>query len=119
MKYCVYCGAELDDNDSFCGKCGQPTSNGGAANPSNAVVPTNASSEPSTLATIAKVFMIITTVCSGFFIIPLCWMLPMTLSYCKKIKNGEKISIGFGICVLLFVSLVSGICILVDNNNDW
>ena len=63
MKYCVYCGAELDDNDSFCGKCGQPTSNGGAANPSNSVVTTNVSNEPSTLATIAKVFMIITTFC--------------------------------------------------------
>ena len=44
MKYCVYCGAELDDNDSFCGKCGHPPSLGGAANPSYTVVPTNASS---------------------------------------------------------------------------
>lgn len=23
MKYCTYCGNQLDDNDAFCAKCGR------------------------------------------------------------------------------------------------
>ena len=59
--------------------------------------------------------MIIATVISGFAIIPLCWCIPMTVYYSKRIKTGEPIDIGFKICTLLFVSTLSGILMLVDD----
>ena len=114
MKYCVHCGAEMNDNDAFCGKCGTPVESSSNAQPSNAVVATT--SRDSSISTVAKVFMILSTIFLGFFIIPLCWTVPMTISYCRKVKNNEPVSVAFGICVLLFVNVISGICILVDND---
>lgn len=49
-------------------------------------------------------------------IAPLLWMIPMTASYGKKIARGEKVSVGFKICTLLFVNLLSGILMLCDKN---
>ena len=68
------------------------------------------------LATAAKVFMIIGTVVMGLtlWLIPLAWCIPMTVSYFKKIANGEPISTGFKVCTLLFVNVVSGILMLCD-----
>ena len=40
----------------------------------------------------------------------------MTVSYCKKIKTGEPISVGFKICSLLFVSTIAGIIMLIDKD---
>lgn len=114
MRYCSHCGAELGDNDIFCGKCGAQVD---YANPSNEVLAT-ASREltPTGLQTAAKVFMILSTIFMGFFIIPLIWCIPMTFSYCNKIKRGEKVGTGFAICALLFVNVLAGIFMLVDNN---
>ncbi len=54
-------------------------------------------------------------------LIPLCWILPMTLLYNKAAKNGKKVSLAFEICTLLFVNTFAGILMLVDsysqNNN--
>lgn len=73
--------------------------------------------QPSGLSVAAKVFMIISTVVYGLYIIPLAWCLPMTISYSKKIKNGEPVSTGFKVCTLLFVNLIADILMLCDNNN--
>ena len=111
MKYCTKCGNELMDEAVICPKCGcatgyqQPTNNDGQKT-------------PSTLKTVAKIFMIIGTVAMGLslFLIPLAWCIPMTVSYCNKVKKGEPISTGFKICSLLFVSLVAGILMLCDQD---
>lgn len=68
------------------------------------------------LATAAKVFMIIGTVVMGLtlWLIPLAWCIPMTVSYFKKIANGEPISTGFKVCTLLFVNVIGGILMLCD-----
>ena len=105
MKYCTKCGNELVDEAVVCTKCGCATN-------SNSIY-----DEKSKLYTVAKVFMIIGTVFSAFFyLIPLAWCIPMTISYTNKIKNGEKVSTGFKVCCLLFVSFIGGIIMLCDNN---
>lgn len=68
----------------------------------------------STLMTVTKVFLIIGCVINGIcgLLIPLAWCIPMTVIICKKFKNHEPIGMGLKICTLLFVSLISGICLL-------
>ena len=85
--------------------------------PQQGYVPQPAPQETSGLATAAKIFMIISTVIMGLYLIPLAWCLPMTISYNKKIKNNQPIGIGFKICCLLFVSVPAGIFMLCDKNN--
>lgn len=48
---------------------------------------------------------------------PLLWMIPMTVSYGKKIAHGEKVSVGFKICTLLFVGFLSGIDVVWQKLN--
>lgn len=106
MKFCTKCGNELIDEAVVCTKCGCATS-------TNPIPNLNEKSE---LSTVAKVFMIISTVLLGLYLIPLVWCVPMTISYTNKVKNGEQISTGFKVCCLLFVSLVAGIIMLCDKN---
>lgn len=108
MKYCVKCGNELMDEAVLCPKCGCLTGYNG-----NKV---SYSSKNNGLKTAAKVFMIISTVFMGFYLIPLAWCIPMTVSYFNKIKNGEQVSTGFKVCCLIFVSLFAGILMLSDKD---
>lgn len=64
----------------------------------------------------AKILMIISTVLLGLYIIPLAWCIPMTVSYCNKVKAGQPVSTGFKVCCLLFVSVVGGILMLCDQD---
>ncbi len=73
--------------------------------------------KPSGLATAAKILMIISTVITGFYLIPLAWCIPMTIMYSNKLKTGEPISTGFKVCVLLFVNTIAGILMLCDKEN--
>lgn len=104
MKYCTHCGNQLIDEAICCTGCGC------------AVEPLTVQKGPSTLAIVAKIFMIISCVASGFSLIPLCWTIPMTIHYCNAIKNNEKVGVGFKVCSLLFVNVVAGILMLCDND---
>ena len=108
MKYCAKCGAELFDEAVVCVKCGCPTQE----------FTYNIQPQSSTFTTLAKVFMIIGTVLTGIFglLIPLAWCIPMTVSYFNKVKYSQPISTGFKVCSLIFVSLLGGIFMLVDEN---
>ena len=108
MKYCSKCGAEIVDEAVVCPKCGCMVEN------RQAVV----AEEMPGIRTAAKIFMILGCVLMGMWLIPLCWTLPMTLSYCGKIKTHRHVSTGFKICCLLFVSLVGGVLMLCDDNPD-
>ena len=44
--------------------------------------------------------------------VPLFWCIPMTVSLSKKLKNNQPISVGFKVCTLIFVNIVSGIVLL-------
>ena len=109
MKYCSHCGKAMEDNATVCPGCGE----------GNEPQVYSAPREPkeSGLSTAAKVFMIISTVAMGLWIIPLAWCLPMTISYCNKIKRGEPIGVGFKICTLLFVNMIAGVLMLCDADN--
>lgn len=104
MKYCTKCGHELVDEAVICTNCGC------------AVQGNKTEENASSLQKAAKILMIIATVVSGLYIIPLAWCIPMTVSYCKKIKRKEPVGMGFKICSLLFVSLVAGVLMLIDND---
>lgn len=103
--FCTHCGKELNDQAVICPNCGVPT---GKFNQ----VQKNGSS---TLRTIAKVFMIIACVINAIpWLIPLAWCIPMTVHLSNAEKNREKISVGFKICTLIFVSLIAGILLLCN-----
>lgn len=106
MKYCVKCGAELVDDAVVCVKCGRMVGE----------APKMPSYKDSGITTAAKVLMILGTIINGIYIIPLAWCIPMTVSYFNKIKNGERVSTGFKVCSLLFVSLIGGILMLCDKD---
>lgn len=81
------------------------------------------SSTDSTLRLIAFVFNVL-TLCSvtvsglvtfGIGLIPLAWVIPMTV-VCWKVYKGERPNtVAFGVCTLLFVNLVSGILLLCSS----
>lgn len=103
MKYCSRCGHEVVDEAEYCPNCGCRVAGAGGS-----------SETGQTLRTIAKVFMVIACVVNGFAILPLAWCIPMTVVYFNKVKNNEKVGIGFKVCSLLFVSLIAGILMLCD-----
>ena len=108
--FCVHCGNEVSDEAVICIHCGC------ALKPQKLNSGSNQSSV-STLKTVANVFMIISTILMGFYLIPLIWCIPMLCCYSSKIRNGEPISIGFKICILIFVSLIGGILLLCDKED--
>ncbi len=76
--------------------------------------PTASDENDRTLRLIAFVFCIISTVAAGCFIIPLAWMIPMTVHSWGIYKGTKPNTTAFGVCTLIFVSLVSGILLLVS-----
>ncbi len=109
MKYCSKCGKELFDEAVVCPGCGCMVG--------EPVTPPAEQSKKkeSVLKLAAKILMIISTVTMGLYIIPLAWCLPMTLTFCKKVKKNEPISTGFKVCILLFVNTIAGILLLDDS----
>ncbi len=108
MRYCSNCGNQVDDNATFCTRCGNKLTGG-----SNV----KASESDSGLVTVIKIFLIIGCVSYGFALIPLAWCIPMTLTIFNKLKRKEPIGIGLKICTLLFVNIVAGICLLCLDDN--
>ena len=125
MRYCHNCGNALNDGDRFCQSCGAKVEienmASGTERPVEPEMPKDNENKSekkknSELKTIIKILMIIVTVCSGFAIIPLCWTIPMTVSYSRKIEKGEDVSLAFKICTLLFMNMIIGILMLVDDD---
>lgn len=107
MKFCATCGSQIDDRAVICVNCGSAVANVPAA---------HAAPRSSGTITATKVFLIISCIFQGIYIIPLAWCLPITISYFKKIKNNQPIGTGLKVCTLLFVNLIAGILMLCDNN---
>lgn len=63
--------------------------------------------------------IVILLVMSIIYLLPLAWVIPMTVVYTKSIKNGKDVSIAFKICTLLFVSLIAGVLMLCDTRGDY
>ncbi len=63
----------------------------------------------------AFILCLISTISAGFLLIPLIWMIPMTVKVYKAYQGEEELSVGFDVCTLLFVNMIAGILLLVDN----
>jgi uncharacterized membrane protein YvbJ len=112
MKYCKNCGAEMGDNDVFCGKCGTRVDGG----PVSTSVPATVSSGDETMATIIKVFLVLGCIVAGFTIIALAWYIPMTVSIFHSLNEHRKVSVGMKVCTLIFIGVVPGILLLCSDN---
>lgn len=113
MNFCPDCGASIEAGALFCPKCGRKLTTEEAVTPE--VV--NKPEDEGTLVLLAKIFMVISIVISGIAIIPLCWTIPMTVHYFKSIKEHEPVSIAFKICTLLFINVIPGVLMLVDEKH--
>ena len=125
MKYCYKCGCQIQDEDVFCPKCGarqESASTITASNDEASSTPninkTNETKENSTFYLIAFILCLIETITIGWLLIPLAWCIPMTVKIYRADKNHEKLSVGFSVCVLIFLNIISGILLLVADDLD-
>ena len=65
-----------------------------------------------------KVLRLISTVSVGWLLIPLAWMVPMTVISWGIYKGTKKNTIAFGVCTLIFLNLISGILLLISKKDD-
>ena len=112
MKYCTHCGTQLTDTSRFCKNCGKLAAKEAIATQGQPVYQSRP--QKSGLATAAMVLMIVATVSTAIFILPLAWYLPMTIYYCQQVKAGRPVGTGFKVCTMLFVSMLAGILMLCD-----
>lgn len=108
--FCKKCGKEIEEGVKFCPSCGESVE--------ETIVKAEVvgKEEHSTMKLIAFIFAIIATITSAAAIIPLCWTIPMTVSIYKAYENEKDLSTGFKVCTLIFLSLVSGILLLCDED---
>ena len=130
MKYCTKCGQQIPDEAQFCPKCGANQDFADPFNQNNNNQNFNQQSnnnyrrpEPGSysanLKSVALIFMILGTIVNTLLaLIPLAWCLPMTLHYNQCIKEGRPVSVAFKVCSLIFCSLIAGILMLCDNDNQ-
>lgn len=89
----------------------------GVGQPANAGTPGAVyavSSSDATLRLVAFVFMLLATIGLGILIIPLTWMIPMTI-HCWGVYKGKKANtVAFGVCTLIFCAIIPGILLLVS-----
>ena len=138
MKYCSKCGKELFDEAIVCPGCGCPIEGASVEAPK-----TQSAETKKSLRTVAKVFMLISTIAAGLSLIvtpilffcfrdvfvfllehkvnfgislAVCWCIPMTVHYWRAVENNRPVSTGFKVCTLLFVNLIAGICMLIDKD---
>lgn len=76
------------------------------------------SSTDETLRLIAFILSIVTTVALGILIIPLAWMIPMTVHMWGIYKGKNQNTIAFGVCTLIFCNVIAGILLLCSKKDN-
>lgn len=66
---------------------------------------------------VAFIFSVTTLVSVGWLIIPLAWMIPMTIISWGIYKGTKRNTVAFAVCTLIFVNVVSGILLLVSKKD--
>ena len=74
-------------------------------------------SSDDTLRLIAFILAVISTVSLCWAIIPLAWMIPMTVHTWGIYKRTKENTTAFGVCTLIFLNLIGGILLLVSTRN--
>ena len=128
MKYCKHCGNSCEDSNKFCESCGANLEAESAAPQTpqvNVVVDTadihaqaTLTDTDKTLRMIAFVFNCISIASSCWLIIPLAWMIPMTVVSWGIYKGTRKNTVAFGICNLIFLNIVGGILLLCSSKDE-
>ncbi|MDO4841964.1 MAG: zinc ribbon domain-containing protein [Phoenicibacter congonensis] len=130
MLRCSHCGAEVAATDEVCKNCGyalvKPEGTAYAQNYQVAPAPapqvqyteSGMTKTDENLRLAAFVVAVVTTVCAGFFIIPLAWMIPMTVHTWKIYKGERANTVCFGVCSLLFLDLITGVLLLCSNKDQ-
>lgn len=70
-----------------------------------------------TLRLVAFILCIVSTVSVCWLIIPLAWMIPMSIRCWNIYKGTKPNTTAFGICTLIFVTLIGGILLLVSKKD--
>lgn len=70
-----------------------------------------------TMRLIAFIFSLLSTISVGWLLIPLAWMVPMTVIAYGIYKGTKHNTVAFGVCTLIFVSPVSGILLLCSKKD--
>lgn len=68
--------------------------------------------------TAAYILCLIATIVSGVLLFPLLWTIPMTKKIYHAKETNTKLTIGFDVCVLLFLNMIAGILLLVDDSEN-
>ncbi len=76
------------------------------------------SDNDNTIKLVAFIFSLVSTIGVGWLLIPLIWMIPMTVISWGIYKGTKKNTLAFGICMLIFTSLVAGILLLVAKKDE-
>lgn len=76
------------------------------------------SSQDQTLRLIAFILNLISTIACCWLIIPLAWMIPMTVHTWSLYKGTRPNTVAFGVCTLLFVNVISGILLLCSDKEE-
>ena len=66
----------------------------------------------------AFILNIISTIGSAILVIPLAWMIPMTVISWGIYKGTKRNTVAFGVCTLLFLNLIGGILLLISTKDD-
>ena len=113
-KFCIHCGAEVHPQAVVCVHCGRSL-----AETPNANKTTSSSNSDTSdiMKTLIKVFMILGIVSVAWAVIPLIWCIPMFLKVNKYLNGEETLSTGYKVCVLLFVNIIAGVLLLVDDKH--
>lgn len=71
-----------------------------------------------TLRLVAFIMNLLTTISVGWLLIPLAWMIPMTVISWGIYKRTKRNTTAFAVCTLIFMNVVSGILLLVSKRED-
>lgn len=130
MKYCQQCGNACADGAEVCPCCGVtlPSADNNSkasdlknVNVSFTVSETQAkvlSDTDKTLRLIAFIFNCMSLAGFCWLLIPLAWMIPMTVVSWGIYKGTRKNTVAFGVCTLIFLNLVGGILLLCSTKDD-
>ena len=127
MNYCYNCGSKISEYDVYCPFCGtkiekevvDKKKSGRKANKVfKLIAKITAGVEFGLVAFVLSLIALDLSI-FGFFMeglivmIPLIWMLPLMLSVYRKINNNEYMSKAYKICVLIFLSIPTGVMLLL------
>lgn len=75
------------------------------------------SSTDATLRLINFILCLISTVALCWAIIPLAWLIPMTVHSWGIYKGKKPNTVAFGVCTLIFANMIGGILLLVSKKD--